>query len=237
MTTSGNTLWGLTRNQIINGALRKCQVLSEGMTATSSQIADASEALNNLVAEYRALGMMLWKRVEIEIPTVVDQKDYSIGIAKEIDVPYPLHVLQARLQTSPTSTYINLNILPSYRFNLLPPTSTGVPVSVVYQPKIDYGVLSVWPTPNAAVPSGTKIILTAIAPTEVFDVAGDYADFPGEWYNALVYGLALLLADEFALPLQDKQWIEKQSERHLATALSNGTEDGSFFISPDSRRQ
>lgn len=242
MATSGNTIWSQSREELVKAALRKLGILPEGAEPTTQQRQDGIYALNNLIVEYRALGMALWKRYDLNIDLVVGQQNYEIGSGKSIDTPYPLHILQARLLTSPTSTYINLNILPDYRFNQLPITSTGVPVSVSYVPRIDVGYLSVWPIPNSAVPTGTQIILTYIAPTEVFTydatpTPDESLDFPAEWYNAVIYGLALLLADEYQLPIQDKQWIEKQSERHLATALSNGTEDGSFFISPDSRRQ
>lgn len=237
MATSGITSWFQTRDQIINAALRKCQILSEGESASSTQLSDAALALNNLVAEYRALGMPLWKRYDLAITPVVGQQDYEIGVGKEIDTPYPLKLLQARLLLGPNRTYINLNILADYDFNKLPINSTGIPVSVSYVPRIETGFLSVWPIPDASVPTTTTIVLTYSAPTSIYNAGTDDSDFPAEWFNALIYGLASLLGDEYALPIPDKQWLEKQSERHLATALSNGTEDGSLFFSPDSHRQ
>lgn len=145
MATSGITLWSQTRDQIINGALRKCQVLQEGQTASAAQIVDASEALNNLVAEFRTLGMPLWKRQDLSITLVAAQQDYSIGVAETIASAYPLKLLQARLLQPQASTYINLNILADYDFNRLPLNSTGIPVSVSYVPQMNKGTLSVWP--------------------------------------------------------------------------------------------
>jgi hypothetical protein len=236
MATSGITLWSQTRDQIINGALRKCQVLQEGQTATAAQITDAAEALNNLVVEFRTLGMPLWKRTDLDVTMVDSQQDYVIGVAETLAYAYPLKLLQARLLQPQSNTYVNLNILADYDFNRLSRNSAGVPVSVAYKPQLDKGTLSVWPIPNSAVPAGTKIVLTYTSPVEIFNASSDDADFPGEWYNALIYGLASLMSDEFALPIPDKQWIEKQSEKHLASALSIGLEDGSMFFQPDNRR-
>jgi len=236
MATSGKTSWFQTRDQIINGALRKCQILQEGQVANAAQLLDASSALNNLVAEYRTLGMPLWKRTDLDIPMVVNQQDYVIGVGEAIDTPYPLKLLQARLFTQNNKTFINLNILPDFNFNMLPKNSSGVPVNVSYVPQLNKGTLSVWPIPNAASPPNATIVITYTSPIEVFDAATDDADFPGEWYNGLIYGLATLMSDEFALPIPDKQWLDKQSEKHLASALSIGTEDGSMYFAPDSRR-
>jgi hypothetical protein len=228
MSTSGQTVWQMTRDEIISAALRKIGVIGEGVVANATQLSEGQEALNTLIASFQTLGLQLWKRVELPINVVAGQKDYFIGVGQAINVSFPTKVLSAVLNVG-TGSEVDVEIRSNYDFNRLPSTASGTPVSVKYQPFVNYGVLSVWPTPD----TGTyTITITSQKPLEVFTAGNETADFPQEWHNALIYGLALLLADEYGLPINDKQWYEKQAEKHLNTALSFGGEDTSLTLYP-----
>jgi len=229
MATSGVTVLEMSRDSIINAALRKIGVIGEGTTANPEQTSTGAEALNTLVQLFATLGMPLWKRTELAIPMVVGQRDYTIGVGRTIDVPFPMKISEATFEYTGSGSQQDVEIKASYDFNLLPSNSQGTVVSIKYQPFINYGVVSVWPKPSTA--TGT-LTITYQAPYDVFTASGDTPDFPQEWQNALIYNLALLLADEYALPLPDKQWIEKQATKHLSQALDFGTEEGSLFFSP-----
>lgn len=236
MATSGNTINQKTRDQIINGALRKLWQ-AKGQVADATDTADAAEALNGLVAEYQTLGMQLWARAEYTITLVADQRDYTLGVGQTINTPFPLHLLQAVLRDVNSGSDIDMTIMSRFDFNLLPTYSTGnggQPVNVSYQPKINIGVLSVWPTPDATAAANKEVVITYQRPLEYFDATANTPDFPQEWANALIYGLALLLSDEYGVPVQDKQWLEKQAEKHLSMAVAGGYEDASIFFQPRS---
>jgi hypothetical protein len=235
MPTSTTTLWEMSRDEIINKALSKLGVVGEGETASPTQIADAVDDLNGILAEFQTLGMPLWKRVELPITLVSGQSTYTIGEGQAINAPYPYKVSQANLALVNSSSRPDLDILSNYNFNNLPTSSTGTPVQVSYQPFIDYGVLSVWPTPNATVPVGSTIILTYQRPMYKFTSGTETLDCPQEWYNAVIYQLVHVKADDYSLPLEDRRWFEKQAEKRLAGALSGGVEDSSIFFFPDRR--
>jgi len=235
MATSGTTILELTRDSIINAALRKAQVLQEGQSANANQLATGAEALNVLVQEFVAVhGMPLWKRVEYNLTLVSGQSSYTLGIGQANNTAYPIKMLQARTYTVSTTSFYNVNILSNEEFNLLPLNSAGNPVSINYQPKINFGIVRVWPTPDASMVTGTLLKLTYNTAQEVFTAGTNTPDFPQEWVQALIYNLALLLTDEYGMSIADKQWLEKQAEKHLATALSIGAEDASLLIQPDS---
>lgn len=235
MTTSTTTLFQMTRDAIINSALRKLSVLGEGTVANSQQLSDGAEALNTILADFQSLGMPLWKRQELGITLVSNQKEYVLGVGQAIDVPHPLKVLQANLAITGSATRLNMEIIPHNTYNNLPVTTNGTPVQVSYQPLIESGVLSVWPTPDASVPVGSQIILTYSSPFYKFTLGTETADIPQEWYNALVFQLALVLSDEYSLPIDERAWLEKQSDKRLATALSSSSEETSIFFYPDRR--
>ena len=231
MATSGVSISQLTRDDIINAALRKLVVIGEGQTATSSQLTTATQALNALVAEFRSLGMSIWARKVYQLTPIAGQSSYTFGVGMAVNTPYPLRIYTADFVTGPTpSTKITMNQLSFADMTTLPLNSSGTPVNFSYQPKINQGVLNVWPIPDTTIPTGSYISLEYQAPFEYFIGATDTPDFPEEWGNALIYGLALTLSDEMGKSLQEKAWLEKQAGTHLATALSGGTEEASIYF-------
>lgn len=233
MTTSNQTVFELTRDQIISAALRKLLVLGDDQGATATQLANGTQALNAITATFQSLGMPLWKRTELPITMVAGQRDYNVGIGRTIAVPFPLHIHEATLNLPNSNSEISVNMLSRYDFNMLPSTSNGVPVNATYQPYINYGVFSVWPTPDASTLAGTIVTITYQAPFQYFIGSTDTPDFPQEWINALIYALAVSLAPENGVPLMDRSQLSKEADQHLVTVLGNGGEDGSIYFGVD----
>lgn len=233
MATSGIYIYQLSRDDLINAAYRKLLVLSEGQVANATQLINGAQAMNTLVAEFRSLGMPLWARKERAITMVAGQRDYTLGIGQAINTAYPLHIHEAVLKIGTDESQIDVNMLARQDFNLLPTTSGGVPVNATYQPLINSGVFSVWPTPETGI--SATITITYQAPFQYFIAGTDTPDFPEEWHNALIYGTAVLLAPENGLPLQDRTMLTQEAGSHLSRALEGGAEDGSVFFGPSQR--
>lgn len=234
MTTSGQTILQLSRDDIVNASYRKLGVLGSGQTANAQQLIDGTQSLNALVAEFRTLGMSIWARKSYNLVFITGQADYTFGIGQTTNIAYPLRIYQANLEMAPDfQSKIDMNEMSFTDYSMLP-SSTGTPVNYTYQPKINLGILSVWPTPDASLTAGTRMQILYQSPFEYFIAAADTPDFPEEWANALIYNNAMLLADENSVPLQKKQWIEKQAASHLATALASGAEEASMFWQPES---
>lgn len=234
MATSGVTVNQLSRDDIINAALRKLVVIGEGQTANATQITTAGQALNNIVAEFRALGMSIWARKTYLLTLVNGQDTYTFGVGQTLNIAYPLRIYTANVEVAPDyASKIEMNQLSFADFDLLPNDSNGTPVNFKYQPKINQGVFTVWPTPDASVPATTRISIEYQSPFEYFITGVDTPDFPEEWNNALIYQLAVMLSDEYGTPMQKQQWLMSQADRHINTALSAGTEEASMFIQRD----
>lgn len=230
MAASGIYAFQLTRDDIINAALRKLVVVSEGQTANAAQLVTGGQALNALTASFQTLGMLLWVRRELSIPMVVAQQAYTIGIGMPINQPFPIHIHEAVLTTSVTTSQIDVTMLSRKDFNLLPRTTGGTQVNATYQPFVNYGVLSVWPIPDASMAAGTALVVTHQIPFQYFIGGTDTADFPQEWALPLIYGLASLLAPENGIPFQDRQMLMSEAAKYLKDVLENGAEDGSVFF-------
>lgn len=234
MATSGTTVWQYTRDDLIAAALRKLTILGEGESPNASQLSTGQEAANAILSAYQALGMLLWKRVELSIPFIANQAEYDIGIGEAFNTSYPVKLLQAVLSYS-GNTQVDMEIISDYDLKLLPAGSTGTPIKVNYHPKNGIGTITVWPKPDSSAVTNNTLIITYQQRFDVFTSGSETLDMPQEWYLPVVYGMADILSDEYGLPLEDRKHIARQSEKYLAMVLGGGTEDASIFFYPDRR--
>lgn len=228
MTTSGVTTIQLTRNEIIAASLRKLGVIAAGQSPTTEDYTNGAQALNAVISTFRALGMPMWRRTEYSwTPTT---QTYTIGTGYTLDTDYPLKIYQAyRMDASGTSK-IPMDVISDYNYNMLPVSTGGIPLKVAYQPLNNYGTLKLWPVPDST--NTAVVYIVYQAPFEYFTASTNTMDFPEEWYEPLIYTLAVRLAPEWGIPLLDRQALKQEAKDILDTVLGMGSEDASLFFQP-----
>jgi hypothetical protein len=234
MATSGITTNQLTRNQFIEAALRTLGVLAIDQTPSTTEYTNALVKLNALIGELRVRGLLVWQRTSYTM-ALTATNTFNIGTGQTLNTPYPIHMLQAMRLDANTSTRIQMEIIADANYNLLPSSSSGVPLQITYQPKMNMGVIKVWPTPDTYSVSNVTILLTYLRPLEYFSASTDTADFPEEWVSPIIYGLAVRLAPEYGVPLEDRQLLLKEYNMYLENAENNAFEDASIFFQPKAR--
>lgn len=232
MATSGDVSWTLTIGNLVQAALRKLAVISDGYTPTTTQIYAAQEAANALVASLMAEGMPLWQMVTATFTTQAGVNTYAAPSGVPLPVGMPMKVVQAWRQTNGQSN-IPMNLYTDYNFNLLPITSSsGTPVNFYYQPFRTSGTIKLWPTPDS-----NAHVITYKYQRQCYDFTEtsntEEVDFPTYWAEALIYLLAARLAPEYGVPLQDRQLLNAEAKEMKERALSFGTEEGSLYLQPD----
>jgi hypothetical protein len=236
MTTSNSTIFEMNRDQIIAAAMRKAQSLAKGQVPDSQDLTDFTLALNALVAGFQTDGMQLWARKKYTLTMTAGVDTYNFGIGQTQNIPYPLKVHQCILQNTQGTGRIDMEPMSLYDFNLLPqngtPIAIGQPTNYVYTPGINTGEFKVWPAPDATTTADYTIEITYQRPFDDFVNATDTPYFPKEWTNALIYGLAAIIADELNLSLNDKSYLDKKAEKFHEQALSFGSEEASLFVQP-----
>ena len=230
MAASGIYAYQLTRNQLIDSALRKLGVLAEGQTPSTQNYADGSMALNTVISQLRAIGMPLWARSEYTFTPTTNT--YTIGTGMTLSTPFPVKLLQA-FRTD-TGAKIPLEIVAREDFNILPTSSNGSPIKINYQPFVNYGTISLWPTPTST--NTATVTLVYQRPYQYFTTSTETMDFPEEWYTAIIYHLAVRLAPEWGVPLPDRQMLMQEAKMYTEDAAMVGQEDGSFFVMPERRQ-
>lgn len=230
MATSGTTTLQLTRDQLIEAALRKLGVLAKGQTPDTEDYTNGAQALNALFAELRGVGMPMWTRKTYSFSPTAAVSTYNIGVSQTLNTPYPLDLMQAYRTESTTN--VDMMIMTDYDFNRLSTSSSGMPVHVTYQAKVNLGVLKLWPTPDSGAAAST-ITLVYHRPLEYFTASADTMDVPEDWYLAVIYKLAVLLAPEWGVPLEDRQSLGKEADKFVDTAKNNTQDVVSIYFQPN----
>jgi hypothetical protein len=231
MTTSGNTILALTRNDIIDSAIRKIGETADGQTPSTNDYALSASALNTVVGYLRTKGMQLWARREYTFSPIASTQVYQIGIGKTFNTPYPLHVYDMYRTDSGANNSIRVEFEEASEFGLLPTSSGGNPIKFTYQPFVNYGEIKLWPTPDATAATST-LKLVYQRPFEYFSASTDTVDLPEEWYLPLIMNLAVLLCLEFSVALPVQQNIQKLASFYTEEVAEFGNEDGSLYITP-----
>ena len=96
MAVSGTTTFTVTRDQVIEAAMRGLSVLEEGGQPSATSVQNASLSLNLIIKNWQKDGIKLWTISEIALPLVANQTSYSIGPSGcDLTSPKPLKVIQA----------------------------------------------------------------------------------------------------------------------------------------------
>lgn len=231
MSTSGVTTYNITRDGLIAGALRMIGAVAQGETPTATQVTEAAEALNLMAKAWEADGMPLWGITEYILTPVGGTGVYRMGNSQTVNTPKPLRVIQAWNTINNIDT--PMRILTRSEYNTLGnKQSQGIPIQCYYEPGLSYGDLHLFPIPADATHTVTIVYQR---PFEDFVSSGDNPDFPQEWLEALKYGLAVRLAAEYGVPVDQRQVLKAEAKEIKDIALGMGTEEGSLYFQRDFR--
>lgn len=227
MATSGSTSFELTRDDLIKSALRKTGVIAEGETPSTEMINNCSLSLNNIILRFSTLGMPLWKRTELPITLVAGQKDYTV--ANSLKAP------QVIIKDSTGGTQYELLPKSRYDYNRLPSNTSGIPVHFTFNPNLENGTLTIWPTPDASAATTKSLLVVYQKEFDSFVSGTNTPDFPSYWNDAIIYELAANVAPEYGVPLMDRQALKQEAKLYLDQAMGYGDEEDSLFIQPERR--
>jgi len=311
MATSGSKDFTVTRNEIIDAALRKIGEFDAGEPASGADTQDASRALNLMIKGWVGQGIDIWLRQTCTLFLDGTSQNYSLGpsgdhftasyveTAVALDIaasgttltvlsttgmtaadnigiklddlslhwdtissvdsatqitlttgvasaatagrnvyayttksPRPQKIIYAhRRDTLATDTEIDLIGEKEYR-RLSRKAATGRINQIWYQPTLTNGTLYVWPVSNLY---DDKLVLITENLPDDFDTGADNPEFPPEWANTIVWGLAAELSWEYGLPLQDRLATEAKAKALLNDMLDYDVENASFRIEAEVR--
>lgn len=198
----------LTRNQIVESALRKIGAVYAGDSPRSEEMSAAVYALHALVEEWQNRHVFLWTLSPQTISLVASTANYALPTDPNI------FSIEKAFYRNSAGDDIPLQVI-SYRDyqEITDKDHSGRPTDIT----VIHGTspsVTVWPVPEEA---GTLFYL-GLATLKDFDSAGNIADFTKRWQRALVYGLAHELAPEYGLGIAERGALKRESEEAFVRA-------------------
>lgn len=244
MTTS----YSVTRDQIITSALRKLNAIDLSDSVDSLQLANASTAFNLMIKMWVSGGLKMWKNTELTLPLVANTNLYVLGpgtttgikdsITGTLSYDKPLKLTQAWLRNTSVTPNIDtpMQILSKQDYNMLgSKRSTGTANSVFLDPKATTSLFYVYLAPDSLVPTIYELHMNVNTLISDLNSGTDIPDFPIEWMQALVWGLADQLAIEYSVPGNHRAEIAQKAEKYKQEMEAYDVEYTSTFFTPDLR--
>ena len=143
----------------------------------------------------------------------------------------PLRITEIVLRDGDSDTRLNRLSREEY-WGLGDKTVSGPPNQFYYDPQLDSGVLYLYPVPEDV---DDTIEFVYHRPFEDFDTSTDTPDFPQEWYQAVRFGLAAVIAPEYGVPLKVREDLKRDAAYYKREVSNWDREDAHIYIQPDIR--
>jgi len=150
----------------------------------------------------------------------------------------PLKVIQGWIRNIAVTPNIDIpvQILSRQEYNLLGSKySTGQINSVWYDPRTTYGEVHTYLTPDATIASNYQLYLVGQKPLDDVLLGTDIPNFPTEWMQALVWGLADELGIEYGAHVNVRNEIMMKAEKFRTAMEDWDTETASTYFQVDQR--
>lgn len=156
-----------------------------------------------------------------------DVDDDAAVYAYTTKIVRPLKIVDARSYTPSTAIEVPLSVISRLDYQALPnKTSTGAINQVFYDPQLTTGYLYLWLAQSSV---DDLVKFTWWRPIEDFNAAGDNADLPQEWLQALIFNLAVVMAPEFGVLTERIAGIKALADEYL-DQMKGFDRDGDYLM-------
>lgn len=190
--------FNLTRNEIINGALRVLGVLAPGQTPTGEMLVNASEALNTIVKHWQTKSVFLWTVKTASFTQTANTASKLLG--------NEVWAVERVWYVDTGGDDIPIRLISYEEYNNIPDkaeASNYITVAAMDNNK-STPTMYFWQKPNA----NTVIKYTYVERLKDMDTAAGNFEGPQHWVRALKYALAADLADDYRKTLQERSFLE-----------------------------
>lgn len=145
----------------------------------------------------------------------------------------PLRIEDARRTRLDSNTEVPLNKWARQEyFAQTNKTSQGTPTNFYYQPTLENGQIYIWQTSDSV----RQVLKFTFQQTiGDFDTTSNTPDFPIEWAQPLIWGLASMIGPEYDAPLDKLDRIDVKAAKFLEDILGWDEEITSLNIQPNFR--
>lgn len=182
--------------EAIMSAMRKLTVYASGETPTPSELADGLSALQSMLRTWAARRILVSSSTKESFTLIPGQYLYTWGVSGDIITGRPSQLLGASIVDSEGVTHI-VDIISEGKYRGISVKGTvGRPYALFFQPSFPLASIYIYPVPSDA----ESILFDSLKPfteTSSFTDLADVLSFPPHYEEAIIYNLAIRLADEF----------------------------------------
>lgn len=234
-----------TAYNIINDAFKKLGAIGETETLNTYQQGTGNKALAAMAHAWTVYGLPPWNMAVDSIPLsnfaangtlIVGKSGLTVVPTYSSMTNYPVRILNAWKQKS--NVREPMMVMARKDFLSQPSQAlTAAPQYLLWEPLSWRRIkLSLYPLISTDWTSGTLVIdyqYDNHPTSEYTDPSTEYPDFPDYWDEALIYNLAVRLAPEYGLSIENRNLLKQEAKEALELALSYRTDDTeSMYFQP-----
>ena len=223
----------VTVQQLTDTALRKLGVNIQGGTATSTQVAEATQALNMMAKRFFTLGMPYYREYTHSLSLVAGTSSYAVSPDSTTPKSGIWNIYQAFLKTTSTSIEVPLRVITREEYHSYTnKTQQGIPVALA--PSADGQTVYLYLTPDTTTAANQTITIYGYKQEDTYTAASDNILFPQEWYEALLFGLCWRLCPEYGVDAETTSMWKDTAEAALKDAVNWVPEMNSTYFGKNS---
>lgn len=151
-----------------------------------------------------------------------------------LTIPRPLRIIDAFIR-NPQNFDTELDIISQQEYDIYGDKfSEGIPNQIYYDNQLINGQMYVI---NVPVEDGYTVFATTQRMFEDMSAADDDFDFPQEWFQALKWGLASELAEEYGIAENKLMRIGMKAEQYVMECFDWSQEEAGVYFTLDMRQQ
>lgn len=209
---------------LVKAAMRLIQVSAVDTDLTAAELNDGMQSLNRMIDQWGLEELMLYQVTRETFGLVASQNPYSIGIGGDFDTVRPVKIVGAYLtiQTGALPVDYPMQIVEYDDYNAirLKTLTTNFPSYLYYQPSYPLGQCYIYPI--CAV-SNESITLTSWKPLPIITDPTAYIELPPGYWEALVFNLAIRIAEEYQFQIRPTTVALAQNSLRLIKRINQRT--------------
>ena len=215
----------LTAQQIIDQALKLIGVLGVGADITAQEYTDSLRTMNMMLDRWNLTDLLVYSTNPHTFPLVLGKQSYTLGTGGDFDMPRPSKIERISIQY-PSTNGVVLELPLDQDFDLehwqsliVKNIPSAFPVICYNNTGFPFMELNVWPIPAAP----CNLILYTWDMMPLIANIADNVELPTGYADAVVYNLAVRLAQMFDRIPSPELVAEAKQAKHDINDINNGT--------------
>lgn len=187
-----------TVRDIVTASLKKLGVIAAGETPAAHEITDGLAALQNMLDSWSNNDLIPWSETTERFQLTPEKQEYSIGPEGDFDTSRPMDILGISVvESGDLELTLGKLKFDQWRTLSIKTTRSTFPTEFYFETSWPLAKLFFYPVPTEA----KDIIIYSNKPLFNPTSINDELDLPPGYMDAIIYNLAVALADEFGVAL------------------------------------